>query len=50
LERYETNYIREALKASKGSIKGAAKLLGISFRSIRYRLEKLKIDEKGFRE
>jgi two-component system response regulator PilR (NtrC family) len=50
LERYETNYIREALKASKGSIKGAAKLLGISFRSMRYRLEKLKIDEKGFRE
>ena len=46
LEQYEKNYVREALKMSKGSITGAARLLGISFRSMRYRLEKFKIDEQ----
>jgi two-component system response regulator PilR (NtrC family) len=46
LERYEKEYITEALKLSKGSITGAAKLLGISFRSMRYRLEKGKFNEQ----
>jgi two-component system, NtrC family, response regulator PilR len=46
LERYEKEYINEALKLSKGSITGAAKLLGISFRSMRYRLEKNKFNEQ----
>jgi len=46
LERYEKEYITEALKLSKGSITGAAKLLGISFRSMRYRLEKNKFNEQ----
>ncbi len=48
LLKYEGRYIEEALKLSKGSITGAAKFLGISFRSMRYRLEKLKMDEKKF--
>jgi two-component system response regulator PilR (NtrC family) len=49
LERHEKGYLREALKTSKGSIKGAAKALGISFRSMRYRLEKLKMDVQQFK-
>ena len=36
---------REALERSQGVKKKAAQLLGISFRSFRYRLEKLGIDE-----
>ncbi len=48
LSGYEKEYMEEALKMSKGSITNAAKLLGISFRSMRYRLEKLKVDEKRF--
>jgi two-component system response regulator PilR (NtrC family) len=46
LERIEKDYISEALKQAKGSITGAAKLLGISFRSMRYRLEKGKFSDK----
>lgn len=46
LERLEKDHITEALKLAKGSITGAAKLLGISFRSMRYRLEKGKFSEK----
>jgi DNA-binding NtrC family response regulator len=49
LERYERDHIEEALKLAKGSITGAAKLLGISFRSMRYRLEKCKLDERVFK-
>ena len=37
--------LQEALAASGGVKKRAAKLLGISFRSFRYRLEKLNLDE-----
>ena len=50
LNRYEKRYLHEALKLSKGSIKGAAKLLGVSFRSMRYRLEKLQLDVNLFKE
>ena len=46
LERLEKDHISEALKLAKGSITGAAKLLGISFRSMRYRLEKGRFSEK----
>jgi two-component system response regulator PilR (NtrC family) len=46
LERLERDHITEALKLAKGSITGAAKLLGISFRSMRYRLEKGRFSEK----
>jgi two-component system response regulator PilR (NtrC family) len=49
LERYEKDYISEALKLSKGSITGAAKLLGVSFRSMRYRLEKGKFNEQALK-
>jgi two-component system response regulator PilR (NtrC family) len=49
LERYELGYVQEALRISKGSIKGAARLLGLSFRSLRYRLEKLKMDATRFK-
>ena len=49
LAGYERQYMDVALKISKGSIKGAAKLLGVTFRSMRYRLEKLKMDVQQFK-
>ena len=46
---HEKHYISLALKRTHGSIKKAAGLLGISFRSMRYRLEKLGIDATAFK-
>lgn len=48
----ETSYIRRALDMTGGNATKAAELLGISFRSLRYRMEKLGIsrpddEEKG---
>jgi two-component system response regulator PilR (NtrC family) len=45
MQDYERSLILEALRPAGGVKKKAAKLLGISFRSLRYRLEKLGIDE-----
>jgi two-component system response regulator PilR (NtrC family) len=42
---YERSMLIEALKASGGVKKRAARLLGVSFRSFRYRLEKLGIED-----
>ncbi|MCR9096864.1 MAG: sigma-54 dependent transcriptional regulator [bacterium] len=42
---YERSLLEEALVQSKGVKKQAARLLGISFRSFRYRLEKLGIED-----
>ncbi len=42
---YERGLLREALKRAGGVKKKAAQLLGISFRSFRYRLEKLGLDD-----
>ncbi|MCG8592199.1 MAG: sigma-54 dependent transcriptional regulator [Proteobacteria bacterium] len=42
---YERSLLLEALEMSGGVKKRAAQLLGISFRSFRYRLEKLGLDE-----
>jgi two-component system response regulator PilR (NtrC family) len=47
VESYEKGYVEEALKQSKGSIKGAARLLGITLRSMRYRIQKLALDESS---
>jgi len=44
---YERSLLSEALRSAGGVKKRAAKLLGISFRSFRYRLEKLELDESG---
>ena len=41
---YERSLLREALNQTRGVKKRAARLLGISFRSFRYRLEKLGLD------
>ncbi len=49
LETQEKKYVEKALEMSSGSIKGAAKLLGVSFRSMRYRLKKLNIDAGFFK-
>ena len=42
---YERSLLREALERSGGVKKRAAALLGISFRSFRYRLDKLGLDD-----
>jgi len=44
---YERGLLREALRRSGGVKKRAARLLGVSFRSFRYRLEKLGLDGPG---
>jgi two-component system response regulator PilR (NtrC family) len=46
LADYERSLISEALRRSSGIKKRAAELLGVSFRSLRYRLERLSM-EKG---
>ncbi|MFO8058029.1 MAG: sigma-54 dependent transcriptional regulator [bacterium] len=46
IEEVERNLIEEALQRTGGVKKRAAELLGISFRSFRYRLEKLGIERE----
>jgi two-component system response regulator PilR (NtrC family) len=43
---YERTLLAEALRLSGGVKKQASRLLGVSFRSFRYRLEKLGIDDE----
>jgi two-component system response regulator PilR (NtrC family) len=45
LAAYESSLIREALQRTGGVKKRAAQLLGVTFRSLRYRLEKLHLDD-----
>jgi two-component system response regulator PilR (NtrC family) len=45
LEEIERGYLKKALDCSNGSKNKAAELLDISFRSLRYRLDKLNIDK-----
>jgi two-component system response regulator PilR (NtrC family) len=44
LNDYERELLKEALQVAKGVKKRASKLVGVSFRSFRYRLEKLGLD------
>jgi two-component system response regulator PilR (NtrC family) len=44
LNDYERELLKEALQAANGVKKRASKLVGVSFRSFRYRLEKLGLD------
>ncbi len=45
LEEIERAYLKKALDCSDGNKNKAAELLGISFRSLRYRLDKLRIEK-----
>jgi len=45
LEEIERAYLKKALDCSNGNKNKAAELLGISFRSLRYRLDKLRIEK-----
>jgi two-component system response regulator PilR (NtrC family) len=45
VNEFERHLLREALEKAGGVKKRAAHLLGISFRSFRYRLEKLGLDD-----
>jgi two-component system response regulator PilR (NtrC family) len=49
LDDYERSLLSESLRLSGGVKKDAAKLLGVSFRSFRYRLEKLEMDGINWR-
>jgi len=44
---YEGSLLREALVLSGGVKKKAARLLGVSFRSFRYRVEKLGLEDSN---
>ena len=46
---YESDLIREALQRTSGVKKRAAQLLGVTFRSFRYRIEKLGIEDDSER-
>jgi two-component system response regulator PilR (NtrC family) len=46
LSGLEERYIRQALALSDGSITRAARLLGTTFRSLRYRIRKLGINAR----
>ena len=46
LDDFERAYLREALRITEGNMTNAAKLLGMSYRSIRYRVKKLKVREE----
>jgi two-component system response regulator PilR (NtrC family) len=50
MQDYERSLILEALRPAGGVKKKAARLLGISFRSLRYRLEKLGLDDASSRD
>ena len=45
LEEIERGYLKKALDCSNGNKNKAAELLGISFRSLRYRLAKQQLNE-----
>ena len=47
LEDLEQDLIRQALSRSGGSIKEAAELLGLTYKTLQYRLKKHDIDRKG---
>ena len=47
LESLEQELIRQALERSGGSIKSAAKLLGLSYKTLQYRLKKHEIDRNA---
>jgi DNA-binding NtrC family response regulator len=44
LERLEQDLIRQALERSGGCIKDAAELLGLTYKTLQYRIEKHEID------
>jgi DNA-binding NtrC family response regulator len=46
LEDLEQDLIRQALNRSHGSIKDAAQLLGLTYKTLQYRLKKHEIDRK----
>lgn len=47
LEEFERKHIIEALKKTNGNLTNAARLLGMSYRSMRYRVKKLGVKESA---
>ena len=48
LQRLEGHLIRQALRRSRGSLGPAAKLLGISYKTLQYRIRKHRLDREAF--
>lgn len=48
LPEMEVDFIRQALKESRGSIKKACKVLGISYKTLQYRMQKYGLVRKDF--
>jgi len=46
LADYERSYLREALRITGGNLTNAARILGMSYRSMRYRVKKLNVREE----
>ena len=47
LEDFERRHLKEAIRMTGGNLTNAAKLLGMSYRSIRYRVKKLGLKENA---
>lgn len=48
LQNFERDHILEALRQTDGNLTNAAKLLGMSYRSFRYRVKKLRVRENDY--
>ena len=49
LPQKELEFIKNALRESKGSIKVASQKLGISYKTLQYRMKKFRLDKKDFK-
>ncbi len=47
LKEIEKDYIQQALDRTEGNIKKASSLLGLSYRSLRYKIDKYELDNSG---
>jgi two-component system response regulator PilR (NtrC family) len=47
VEAYESAFIAEALRQTNGNLTAAAKLLGLTFRAIRYKVKKYGIERRA---
>lgn len=49
LPKKELEFIKNALRESKGSIKQASQKLGISYKTLQYRMKKYRLDKRDFK-
>ena len=49
LRKRELEFIKNALQESKGSIKQASQKLGISYKTLQYRMKKYRLDKRDYK-